>query len=58
MQKGGKKMKGNKKTTKEDVVIIENLGKVALVKKSKGLTGESWKKDIYGFECGNWTCKC
>ena len=19
---------------------------------------ESWENDVYGFECGNWTCKC
>jgi len=49
-------MKENKE---KDVTIISDLEKKELVKKkTDDTTEQSWKKEIYGFECGNWTCKC
>lgn len=49
-------MKENKE---KDITIIGDLEKTELVKKENNDTTEqSWKKEIYGFECGNWTCKC
>ncbi len=49
-------MKDNKE---KDVTIITDLEKKELVKKeTNDTTEQSWKKEIYGFECGNWTCKC
>ena len=49
-------MKENKE---KDVTIISDLEKKELVKNNdKDTTEQSWKKEIYGFECGNWTCKC
>lgn len=49
-------MKENKE---KDVTIISDLEKKELVKKeTNDTTEQSWKKEIYGFECGNWTCKC
>ncbi len=48
-----------KKKKKKDVTIITDLEKKELVKKeTNDTTEQSWKKEIYGFECGNWTCKC
>ena len=49
-------MKENKE---KDVTIISDLEKKELVKNNdKDTTEQSWKKEIYGFECGNWTGKC
>lgn len=44
------------KKQNQKVEFLLGISKKPLVK--KGSITESWRNDIYGFECANWTCKC
>jgi hypothetical protein len=44
------------KKQNQKVEFLMEISKKPLAKKDN--KAESWKNDIYGFECANWTCKC